>query len=156
MQKQITFSLFTIFLLTGILIFKDYGISTDEDFHRLVGFYWLNYLADFFPNSNFLIDVKNKIKLIGDLTLTVESAEKFKFYGVIFDLPLAFIETIFNITDPKKYFYLRHFLNFFIFWISSIFFYKILILRFKNWFLAITGLLFYILSPSESVFFHHI
>ena len=147
MQKQITFSLFTIFLLTGILIFKDYGISTDEDFHRLVGFYWLNYLADFFPNSNFLIDVKNKIKLIGDLTLTVESAEKFKFYGVIFDLPLAFIETIFNITDPKKYFYLRHFLNFFIFWISSIFFYKILILRFKNWFLAITGLLFYILSP---------
>lgn len=147
MQKQITFSLFAIFFLTGILIFKDYGISTDEDFHRLIGFYWLNYIADFFPNSNFLIDVKDKIKLIGDLTLTVESAEKFKFYGVIFDLPLAFIETIFNITEPKKYFYLRHFLNFFIFWLSSIFFYKILILRFKNWFLAITGFLFYILSP---------
>ena len=52
MQKQITFSLFTIFLLTGILIFKDYGISTDEDFHRLVGFYWLNYVLSFTNLNN--------------------------------------------------------------------------------------------------------
>lgn len=147
MQKLITYALFFFFLLTGFLIFKDYGISTDEDFQRLVGFYWLNYIANFFPGSNFLLDVQNKIKLIGDLTLSVESGETFKYYGVIFDLPLAFIETVFNITDPKNFFYLRHFLNFFLFWVSSIFFYKILIIRFKNWSLAITGFLFYILSP---------
>ena len=147
MQKQITFSLFTIFLLTGILIFKDYGISTDEDFQRLVGFYWLNYIANFFSGSNFLLDVQNKIKLIGDLTLSVESGETFKYYGIIYDLPLAFIETVFNITDPKNFFYLRHFFNFFLFWMSSIFFYKILIIRFKNWSLAIFGVLFYVLSP---------
>ena len=30
---------------------------------------------------------------------------------------------------------------------SSIFFYKILIIRFKNWSLAIFGVLFYVLSP---------
>jgi hypothetical protein len=147
MQKLITYSLFIFFFLTGVLIFKDYGISTDEDFQRLVGFYWLNYIANFFPGSNFLLDVQNKIKLIGDLTLSVESGETFKYYGIIYDLPLAFIETVFNITDPKNYFYLRHFLNFFLFWVSSIFFYKILILRFKNWSLAISGVLFYVLSP---------
>ena len=147
MQKLITYSLFIFFLLTGILIFKDYGISTDEDFHRLVGFYWLNYIANFFPGSDFLLDVQNKIKLIGDLTLSVESAATFKYYGVIFDLPLAFIETVFNITDPKNFFFLRHFLNFFLFWVSSVYFYKILIIRFKNWSLAIFGFLFYVLSP---------
>jgi hypothetical protein len=147
MQKLVTYSLFIFFFLTGVLIFKDYGISTDEDFQRLVGFYWLNYIANFFPGSNFLLDVQNKIKLIGDLTLSVESGETFKYYGIIYDLPLAFIETVFNITDPKNYFYLRHFLNFFLFWVSSIFFYKILILRFKNWSLAISGVLFYVLSP---------
>ena len=147
MQKLITYSLFIFFFLTGVLIFKDYGISTDEDFQRLVGFYWLNYIANFFPGSNFLLDVQNKIKLIGDLTLSVESGETFKYYGIIYDLPLAFIETVFNITDPKNYFYLRHFLNFFLFWLSSIFFYKILIIRFKNWSLAISGVLFYVLSP---------
>lgn len=147
MQKIISYSLFIFFLLTGIFIFKDYGISTDEDFQRLVGFYWLNYIANFFPGSNFLLNVQNKIKLIGDLTLSVESGETFKYYGVIFDLPLAFIETVFNITDPKNFFYLRHFFNFFLFWVSSIFFYKILIIRFKNWSLAIFGFLFYVLSP---------
>ena len=147
MQKLITYSLFIFFLLTGILIFKDYGISTDEDFQRLVGFYWLNYIANFFPGSDFLLDVQNKIKLIGDLTLSVESGATFKYYGVIFDLPLAFIETVFNITDPKNFFYLRHFLNFFLFWVSSVYFYKILIIRFKNWSLAISGFLFYVLSP---------
>ena len=144
MQKLITYSLFIFFLLTGILIFKDYGISTDEDFHRLVGFYWLNYIANFFPGSDFLLDVQNKIKLIGDLTLSVESGATFKYYGVIFDLPLAFIETVFNITDPKNFFFLRHFLNFFLFWVSSVYFYKILIIRFKNWSLAIFGFLFYV------------
>ena len=56
MQKLITYSLFVFFFLTGVLIFKDYGISTDEDFQRLVGFYWLNYIANFFPGSNFLLD----------------------------------------------------------------------------------------------------
>jgi len=147
MQKLITYSLFIFFFLTGVLIFKDYGISTDEDFQRLVGFYWLNYIANFFPGSNFLLDVQNKIKLIGDLTLSVESGETFKYYGIIYDLPLAFIETVFNITDPKNYFYLRHFLNLFLFWVSSIFFYKILFIRFKNWSLAISGVLFYVLSP---------
>ena len=147
MQKLITYLIFFFLLLTGVLIFKDYGISTDEDFQRLVGFYWLNYIANFFPGSNFLLDVHNKIKLIGDLSLSVESGETFKYYGIIFDLPLAFIETVFNITDPKNYFYLRHFLNFFLFWVSSIFFYKILIIRFKNWSLAISGFLFYVLSP---------
>jgi len=147
MQKLITYSLFVFFFLTGVLIFKDYGISTDEDFQRLVGFYWLNYIANFFPGSNFLLDVQNKIKLIGDLTLSVESGETFKYYGIIYDLPLAFIETVFNITDPKNFFYLRHFFNFFLFWMSSIFFYKILIIRFKNWSLAIFGVFFYVLSP---------
>ena len=147
MQKLITYSLFIFFLLTGILIFKDYGVSTDEDFQRLVGFYWLNYIANFFPGSDFLLDVQNKIKLIGDLTLSVESGATFKYYGVIFDLPLAFIETVFNITDPKNFFYLRHFLNFFLFWVSSVYFYKILIIRFKNWSLAISGFLIYVLSP---------
>ena len=106
MQKLITYSLFVFFFLTGVLIFKDYGISTDEDFQCLVGFYWLNYIANFFPGSNFLLDVQNKIKLIGDLTLSVESGETFKYYGIIYDLPLAFIETVFNITDPKNFFYL--------------------------------------------------
>ena len=48
----------------------------------------------------------------------------FNFYGIIFDLPLAFIEILFSIED-KIYFHLRH-LSIFLFFLSSISFYLIL------------------------------
>ena len=58
--KKIIFLLFAVFFLIGITTFKDYGISIDEAFHRLMGFYWLNYVLDFFPNS----DLKKEVYYI--------------------------------------------------------------------------------------------
>ena len=75
------------------------------------------------------------------------SVENNKPYGIVFDLPAAFLETVLQIDDPRNYFYLRHFLNFLFFFISSIFFYKILINRFANYYVSIIGTLFYVLSP---------
>ena len=54
-------------------------------------------------------------------------AESIKHYGVLFDLPMAFLEKAFNIDDSRSYFLLRHFFNFFIFYLSSIFFYLLLV-----------------------------
>ena len=51
---------FIVFFLLGLIIHKDYGISIDEAFHRLMGFYWLNYVLDFFPNS----DLKKEVYYI--------------------------------------------------------------------------------------------
>ena len=50
---------FLVFFLIGIFIHKDYGISIDETFHRMMGFYWLNYVLDFFPNSELKKEVYN-------------------------------------------------------------------------------------------------
>ena len=38
-ERIITFSLFAVFLIIGILTFRDYGNSIDEEFHRAAGFY---------------------------------------------------------------------------------------------------------------------
>ena len=40
--KKITYIIFPVFFLIGIITYKDYGISVDEEFERRVGFYWLN------------------------------------------------------------------------------------------------------------------
>ena len=48
------------------------------------------------------------------------------YYGLLFDLPMAIIECVFSINDSKDYFFLRHLSNFFIFYISGVYFYKIL------------------------------
>ena len=143
--KQITFLLFSIFFLVGLFTFKDYGISIDEEYGRFCGFYWLSYVLSFLPFDELknLVDIKlNKIH--GPSLLT---PEEYPFYGVIFDLPVAFLEVIFQIEDSENYYYLKHFLNFLLFFISSIFFYKLLLNRFSNYKVSIIGTLFFVLSP---------
>ena len=45
-------SVFFIFFITGSQIYGDYGFYIDEKFHRANGFYWLNYLANYFGLEN--------------------------------------------------------------------------------------------------------
>ena len=144
-SKKVTFLLFSIFFLIGAITFKDYGMSIDEEWQRFSGFYWLNYILSFTPLESFKISVNEVMSQIEGFTLP--SVEANKPYGVIFDLPLAFFEVLFQIEDSKNYYHLRHFSNFLIFFISSIFFFKLLSNRFSNSYISIIGTLFYILSP---------
>ena len=116
-------------------------------FSKTKWFYWLNY---FFSNSDFdslksLINFKYQEILQADPNLPKSSL--FNFYGIIFDLPLALIETLLKIDSSKTYFEIRHLTNFIIFFISSIYFYKIITKRFKNNYTIFLGLCFYIFSP---------
>ena len=128
--------IFVSYFFVGVIIFNDYGISWDEEQNRYMGFISLNYIREIF----------NLSKYEGFEYTDQIFAESIKHYGVLFDLPMAFIEKAFNINDTKKYFLLSHFFNFFIFYISSIFFYFLLRIRFSK-ILSIAGLLFWILSP---------
>ena len=144
-SKRFTFLLFFTFFLIGLFTFRDYGISIDEEFHRSSGFYWLNYILSFttFEDLKNLVDVKiNDIK-----GFTLQLPQEHPYYGVVFDLPLAFLEIIFKIENPQNIFYFKHFLNFLLFFVSSIFFYKILLNRFSNYYISLFGTLFFILSP---------
>ena len=60
---------------------------------------------------------------------------------------MAFIESIFNIQESENYFYLRHLSNFLIFYLSGIFFYKIIKLRTSNSIIAFFGTTMYLLAP---------
>ena len=138
-------SIFIIFFFIGSQIYIDYGFYIDEKFHRANGFYWLNYLANFFDLEN--LSQKSNIKFQAIQGFTLPKIEHWNFYGVIFDVPAAYLEIIFNLNDPKKYYQMRHFLVFFIFFICSIFFYKILFNRYKNYLVSSFGLILFILTP---------
>jgi len=144
-SKRITFLLFSSFFLIGMFTFRDYGISIDEEFHRSSGFYWLNYILSFTAFE----DLKNLVNIkINDIKgFTLQLPQDHPYYGVVFDLPLAFLEVIFKIEDPQNIFYFKHFSNFFLFFVSSIFFYKLLLNRFSNYYISLFGTLFFILSP---------
>lgn len=145
LQKYFFIILFVIYFFIGISIVDNYGISIDEEFQRYSGLYWLNFVLDFLPFENLKINTFEKLNKISGFTL--QRPEDYPLYGVIFDLPLAFFEVFFKIEDPKNYFLLRHTATFIIFFISSIYFYQILKVRFINKKIIFFGLLFFISSP---------
>ena len=132
-EKFIIALFFLIYFFVGLIIFTDYGISWDEPISRYNGFVSLNYLYELLgieKYSNF-----QDIRIYRD-----------NYYGVVFDMPMAFIEKLFTIISTKNYYYLRHFFNFIIFFISSIYFYLIL-KKFYKINLILIGLFIYISMP---------
>jgi hypothetical protein len=134
---------FIIFFCFGTFTIKDYGISIDEEFQRSSGFYWLNYLLNFTPFTDLNAQVAEKYIITSDFF----RPDIISFYGIIFDVPLAFLEVILNIEETKNYFHLRHYFNFLIFFVSAIYFYKLINDRFSNAHINLIGTLFYVLSP---------
>ena len=143
--KNIALILFFVYFFVGLYTFRDYGISIDEEFHRFCGLFWLDYVLSFTSFDQIKIVVFEKL---GEAkSLNVGSPEDFPFYGIIFDLPVVFLEVLFKIEGSENYFYFKHFLNFLLFFVSAIFFYKLILNRFLNSKAALIGTLFFILSP---------
>ena len=114
-KNSIIFLFFFIYLIVGFKIFKDFGIGIEEHFQRSSGFYWLSYLLEFTNFEALKAVVNQKISDLYKLSPDLPPMEIANYYGIIFDLPMAFIESILNIKSSANYFYLRHFSNFFIF-----------------------------------------
>ena len=146
-NKLVFIILFSIFFLVGIFTFQDYGVGIEEHFQRKSGFYWLNFILNFTGFENLEFEAFTKLEEIKKFTPNLFPIETFGYYGVLFDLPMAFVEVLFNINEPKNYFYLRHISVFVIFLISGFCFYNLILNRFKSSGLAIFGFLVYMLSP---------
>ena len=111
-QKSLPFFILTVFFIIGINIYDDYGISWDEYNERIGGFVSLNFVREAFS-----LEAYPGFPKLGDYI--------YSNYGVIFNLPMAYIEKTFLIDDIKQIFLIRHLFNFIIFFISSIFFFPV-------------------------------
>ena len=107
-QRTILVFFYLICAVIGYIYLFDFGIHIEEKFHRLNGHYWLNFLANKFSLTNLASVTNLKIVEIGDYTLNPVSL--YNKYGVILDLPAAFLEVFFNINEIKNIYYLKHYL----------------------------------------------
>mgnify|MGYP006109167073 FL=1 len=107
---------FICYFLTGTFIVGDYSITPDEPLHRINGFISLKYIFDFL---NLNVDLSRHVNNIPSL-----HEDWRKTYGVIFDLPLAYLEFFFNIENKNNVYLMRHYFTF------SIFFYCMYIFLF--------------------------
>ena len=140
--------IFSIFYISvGLFTYKDYGVGIEEHFQRSSGFYWLDYILQYSNFSDLKILVQQKILEIKNFSPNLPPLEIANYYGVLFDLPMAFLESIFNIDDSENYFFLRHLTNFLFFFISGIFFYNIIVDRTSSRLIGFLGTFMYLLSP---------
>lgn len=144
-QSLNKYLVFLIFLIIGILIFKDFGHNIDEKFHRLNGFYWLRYVSEYLGLDQLSLLSNTKLESIQGFTLS--PIDYYNKYGIIFDVPAAIIEIILRLENPIEYYKIRHFLVFLYFYIGLIFFYKILLNRFKNDNIALIGVILLFCTP---------
>jgi len=144
--KFLVYLFFSFFLLVGIIIYKDYGLSIDEPFHRTTGHFWYYMLiSKFLPNLESLTALKS---YINEMEWSYDFFDgKFNEYGPIFDLLSVLFEYLFNITSAEQAYKLKHFLTFITFFTSGIFFYKTINLRFENKIFTILITFFYFSSP---------
>ena len=133
------FAFFLVYLIIGISVYKDYGISWDEPTHRQIAMVTAKYVA-----SIFMPGFENPELAV--LPPLAESSTRQ--YGVIFDLPMYVAERLlgYNGSMPEIY-YMRHLCTFLLFYISVFFFFLIVRNRFQSWPLGLTACLFLILSP---------
>lgn len=138
-QYICVFVFFLVYLIIGISVYKDYGISWDEPTHRQIAMVTAKYVA-----SIFMPDYTNNE--LASLPPLAESSTRQ--YGVIFDLPMYVAERLlgYNGSMPEIY-YMRHLCTFLLFYISVFFFFLIVRNRFQSWPLGLTACLFLILSP---------
>jgi len=128
---------FLLILIFGFLIVEDYGISMDEPIerkHGIVAFDYVNEKLGLFPS----IPKGTEINLVN---------YDHRDYGLIFQFSAYSLELLFNIDNSRDVFLLRHFLVFLLFWVSLIFFHKIIEMRFKDWKIGLLGVVFFLLSP---------
>jgi hypothetical protein len=113
-------------LITGVLIFNDYGISWDEPLQRTIGMKTYGYMFE------------------GDKSYETLF---YKEYGVAFEVPLIMIEKILSLKDPSDIFRMRHLTSHLFFLTATFVFYLLIRVLYNNRLLAITGYLMLLLSP---------
>lgn len=135
-------ALFLLSLLgLGLFTFKDYGVSFDEPAQRLIGVTNLNYIAHKF-NIESIINNESFAQFPKRLDQITD-----RDYGVIFELPAAYMEHILDLKQEQDIYHARHLLTF-LFFIAGVFaVYRMAQRRFNDWRLGLLAATFLILSP---------
>ena len=99
---------YLIFFLIGFLTYKDYGIGIEEIFQRASGFYWLKYILNQigFVELASLSNTKllESYSINPGLPKVIENLS----YGIVFDVPSALLELLFNFENFNQNIYLKH------------------------------------------------
>jgi hypothetical protein len=110
-----TIVFFAAFLLIGLLVFRDYGISWDEIPTRQFG---IMYVTHAVPNAEAL----DSVRAVG--------GPAFERFGPVFEILLVRAEALMHASDIRNVFYMRHLATFLTFFVGVVLFHRLCRRRF--------------------------
>jgi len=113
-------------LVTGLCVYRDYGISWDEPTQREYGRKVYEYV------------------LRGDDELL---ADRHRVYGPVFELLLYSVERALGIEDLRDVYLMRHLVTFVMFAVGVVFFYLLVARMFGTWKMGLVGTALLVVSP---------
>ncbi|MBF0122388.1 MAG: glycosyltransferase family 39 protein [Candidatus Omnitrophica bacterium] len=133
-QHIIVGSFFIVLFITGIVIFKDYGVYLDEHNNERFGRRWTDYVYT-------VVEARS-------LSVPIPSIDAHDLiHGPIFEVFLALSGDLFRLKDSRDILLMRRLCVFLLFYIGIIFFYFFCRKTFRSWRVALLGCLFFVLSP---------
>ena len=129
--KSATYAFFTAYLLLGLAVFRDYGISWDEIPTRQFGVMYVTHQVPDVAALN---------------TLRAAKGPAYERFGPLFEIILVRAETMMFHADLRTVFFMRHLATFLLFFLGVVFFHRLCRARFGGW-MALVGCLGLVLSP---------
>ena len=131
---------FLIIYACGLSVYRDYGLTIDDEIYRSNGLLYKNYINDFIGSLlNFEID---QIKLIHQSF----QANSLTAHPALFETMLAIISDVLKLNDSKKIYEISHLLNFTIYFFSLIILFKLIRKRCSSY-ISLLGVLVLFLTP---------
>ena len=115
-----------LFLLTGALVFDDYGVGVDEPVQRNIAIMAFDNALG--RNDNLLRDVD-------------------RIYGVVFELPLLFVERALGLEDSRDIYLSRHLLQHLFFLVAGVFCYALVYRLFGSRIVALLAMILFLIHP---------
>ncbi len=124
--KLYSWAWFALVVIIALLLYKDYGLTWDEPTQRNIGLAAYNYVKS------------------GDMTY-MQMMDKI--YGVGFELPLIYLEKLFNLKDTRDIYQFRHLCYILFFSFACFIFFRLNLKLFQKVAIAIIPPLILLLSP---------
>lgn len=126
---------FLLYLGLGLGLFGDYGMSWDEELQRQHGLVAAQYIKQRAGTEGPAYDWREL------------STYQHRHYGVVFSLPMAWLERAMGLDTPRQQYRMRHLGVFLLYWLSSLVFYQIVRQRFGHWSWGLLAAGLWVLSP---------
>ena len=120
-----------LFLLVGLAVLDDYGVSTDEGIQRIIAEHYVDYV----------------LRADADALESGRISRSDVFYGVAFEAPLLLAERALGLHDSRAAYISRHLITHLFFLTGGLFAYLLAHRLFGSRLLAVAAMLLFLLSP---------